>query len=403
MNIQRKPVIVVLGMISTMPVGGVIWQTLHYLIGLQRLGFDVFYAEDHGMPAAMFTDAVELDGSERAAEFLAGILSRFDLAARWSYHAWSGADRYYGIGKTEIERAYASAAAVINLHGGTVPRAEHKRGGALIYVETDPVAPEVELYNGVTKTEEFLDQHTSHFTFGENLGGADSKVPVPVKYRFYRTRQPVLCDLWSNNTVPLREPFTTIANWRQPQREMTFNGETYSWSKHWEFMKFLDVPKRTKQSFELALSSYEGADREMLEAHGWHVVPALEFSRDMDAYHDYICSSRGEWTVAKDQNVRLRSGWFSDRAATYLAAGRPVVTQETGFSNVLPTGGGLFAFSTMEEVVAAIGAINSDYARHSRLAAEVAREYFDATMILSKLLREAGVELPQHAKEGIRT
>ncbi|MFL6539761.1 MAG: glycosyltransferase [Chthoniobacterales bacterium] len=403
MNIQRKPVIVVLGMISTMPVGGVIWQTLHYLIGLQRLGFDVFYAEDHGMPAAMFADEVDPDGSARAADFLARILGRFDLDARWSYHAWSGEERYYGIAKREIERAYDRAAAVINLHGGTVPRAKHKRGGAFIYLETDPVAPEVELYNGVTKTEEFLDQHTAHFTFGENLGSPDSKVPVPVKYRFHPTRQPILCDLWRDHNFAPREPFTTIANWRQPVREMTLDGETYSWSKHWEFMKFLDLPKRTEQSFELALSSYEETDRDMLQAHGWRVVRALEFSRDMDTYREYICSSRGEWTVAKDQNVRLRSGWFSDRAATYLAAGRPVVTQETGFSNVLPTGTGLFAFSTMEEVVSAIREINSDYRRHSRRAAEIAREYFDAEMILSKLLREAGVELPRRAPEAVTT
>src|SRR4051794_38478891 len=102
MNIQRKPSIVVLGMISTMPVGGVIWQTLHYLIGLQRLGFDVLYAEDHGMPAAMFTDETDLDGSARAAAFLAQIMERFDLDDRWSYHAWSGEERYYGIGKSAI-------------------------------------------------------------------------------------------------------------------------------------------------------------------------------------------------------------------------------------------------------------------------------------------------------------
>jgi len=107
--------------------------------------------------------------------------------------------------------------------------------------------------------------------------------------------------------------------------------------------------------------------------------------------------SRGEWTVAKDQNVRLRSGWFSDRAVTYLAAGRPVVTQETGFSNVLPTGQGLFAFNNMDETLAALEAINGDYPSHSRAASEIAREFFSADVVLSKLLREAGVSLPSHA------
>src|SRR5439155_9617198 len=131
-------------------------------------------------------------------------------------------------------------------------------------------------------------------------------------------------------------------------------------SKHHEFLKFLDLPARTGQLFELALSSYTDADRELLESHGWRVRPALDFSDDLDAYRSYIGGSRAEFTVAKDQNVRLRSGWFSDRSATYLAAGRPVVTQETGFSNVLPTGRGLFGFSTVDEIVGAVEAINAD-------------------------------------------
>ena len=178
---------------------------------------------------------------------------------------------------------------------------------------------------------------------------------------------------------------------------MTLDGEVYHWSKHHEFLKFLDLPNETSQEFELALSSYEAPDREMLEAHGWKVRPALEFSGDPHAYRRYIVTSRGEWTVAKDQNVRLRSGWFSDRAATYLAAGRPVITQETGFSNVLRTGNGLFAFSSMEEILEAIAKINADYAQQSRAAVETAREFFDAGPVLTRLLEQAGVSLPRRS------
>jgi hypothetical protein len=132
----------------------------------------------------------------------------------------------------------------------------------------------------------------------------------------------------------------------------------------------------------------------MLEAHGWRVRPALEFSRDLDSYRRYITESRGEWTVAKDQNVRLRSGWFSDRAASYLAAGRPVVTQETGFSNILPTGSGLFAFRTMEEIVDAIESINANYNEHSRGATRVAQECFSYDVVLPKMLDVIGLSLP---------
>lgn len=171
-----------------------------------------------------------------------------------------------------------------------------------------------------------------------------------------------------------------------------FRGEPYHWSKHFEFIKFIDLPSRTRQPFELALSSCGETDRQMLESRGWRVRRAVDFSKglDFDAYRDYICGSRGEFTVAKDQNIRLRSGWFSDRAATYLAAGRPVITQETGFSNILPTGEGLFAFSTMDEILAAVDAINSDYPRHRRAASEIAREYFSYDVVLKKLLQQIG-------------
>ena len=179
---------------------------------------------------------------------------------------------------------------------------------------------------------------------------------------------------------------------------MILDGERYSWSKHNEFMKFIDLPQRTAQPFELALSSYEPGDQEMLEGHGWQVRHALDFSTDPDAYRDYITGSRGEYTVAKDQNVRLRTGWFSDRSATYLAAGRPVINQDTGFSNVFPTGEGLFGFSTMEEILAAVEAINSDYARHSRAAEEIAREYFAHDVVLGRLLEDVGVELTQRPR-----
>ncbi len=377
-----------------MPVGGVVWQTAQYLVGLQRLGFDVYYAEDHGIHPSMFTDEQDLDGSDKAAAFIARTLERFDLGSRWSYHAWHGDGRYYGVGKKAIEQAFQLSVAVINLHGGTVPRPEHRGAGAFIYIETDPVAPEIELHNGLEATERFLDAHSAWFTFGENLGAADCKVPLPpARYKFHPTRQPVITEWWRDIAGP-GERFTTIANWRQPQRQIVFEGEIYYWSKHHEFMKFLYLPQRTVQEFELALSSCDQAESAMLEARGWKVRRALEFSTDPDAYRRYIASSRGEWTVAKDQNVRMRSGWFSDRTASYLAAGRPVVTQETGFSNVLPTGGGLFAFNSMEETVTAIEEINADYKHHARCAAEIAREEFEAGKVLSKLLREAGVSLP---------
>jgi hypothetical protein len=198
--------------------------------------------------------------------------------------------------------------------------------------------------------------------------------------------------MWEHNGNGAAETFTTIGNWRQ-SGQVKFKGEIYTWSKHHEFLKFLDLPRRASQVFELALSSgsYDAAEKRLIESNGWRLRDALEFSGDPDAYRDYITASRGEFTVAKDQNVRLRSGWFSERSAQYLAAGRPVITQETGFSNVLPTGRGLFAFSTMEEILEGVESINSDYDHHCRAASTLAREYFSSDVVLKELLAEVGL------------
>jgi hypothetical protein len=230
------------------------------------------------------------------------------------------------------------------------------------------------------------------FTFGENYGRPGCRLPVDGRFVFRPTRQPVVLDFWAGREGFNGDAmtFTTIGNWQQPWREVTFEGEVYHWSKHHEFLKVLDLPRRTGQAFELALSSYDDAVKAMLEGRGWRVRHALDFSHDPDAYRAYIGSSRGEFTVAKDQNVRLRTGWFSDRSATYLAAGRPVITQETGFSDVLPSGEGLFGFATPEEAAAAVERVNADYEKQRRAARRIARECFSHDVVLPKLLAEVG-------------
>jgi hypothetical protein len=189
---------------------------------------------------------------------------------------------------------------------------------------------------------------------------------------------------------PDARDFTTIGSYRQEGKDVEYGGEMYRWSKHHEWEKILDLPRCTTQPFELALNMGP-VDRQRLERHGWRVVSPFRFSLDVfGAYPAYIRSSRGELTVAKDQNVRLRSGWFSERDACYLASGKPVVAQDTGFSNVLPVGEGLFAFTTAEEAVAAVEAINADYPRHVKAARALAEEFFDAPRVARELLEAVG-------------
>jgi GT2 family glycosyltransferase len=382
--------IVLLGMMTRIPVAGVVWQTIHYLVGLERLGYEPYYVETHARTPSMLMEREEDDSSAMAAAFIDRVMRRFGLENRWAFYGLHQDNRCFGMTLGELRRLYDSALLLINLHGGTDPLPELYATDRLVYLETDPVQLQVELQQNVQHTIDFLEPHCAYFTFAENYARADCGLPVQHRFPLLPTRQPVVLDFWNGRNGERRD-LTTVGNWAQPWREVVFEGERYSWSKHHEFLKFLDLPSRTEQTFELALSSYEPQDREMLEQHGWRVRHALDISTEPDPYRDYITASRGEFTVAKDQNVRLRTGWFSDRSASYLAAGRPVISQETGFSNVFPTGEGLFGFSTTEEILEAVEAVNSDYVRHSRAAGELAREYFSHEVVLGSLLERVGV------------
>lgn len=396
-----KPKVVVLGMMSKMPVAGVIWQTVHYLVGLRRLGLEPFYVEAHARTPSIFMSAAASDGSAAAADFIGRVMQRFDFGDRWAYQALHADSRVYGLSDERLRHLYREADLILNLHGGTKPLPEHAASGRLVYLETDPVQLQVELARGDQSTVDFLEPHSAFFTFAENIGRADCSLPVDPRFAFRTTRQPVVIDFWRPHGLGDGDAFTTIGSWKQPWRDVNYEGRTYSWSKHLEFAKFLDVPERSGRRVELALANLPEEDRKQLLSHGWGVRDALGLSSDLDEYRRFVATSRGEFTVAKDQNVRMRTGWFSDRSATYLASGRPVVTQDTGFGTVLPTGRGLFAFSTGEEAVAALDEIESDYATHRKAAAEIAEESFAAARVLSQLLGDVGVPIP--APEGSTT
>ena len=384
-------------MMTKMPVAGVVWQTLHYLVGFRRLGFDVYYVEAHARTPSMFMRHEADDSSGLAADFLQRVMTDYGFRDRWAFHALHDGGACYGLSLPQLLQLYRDAALILNLHGGTEPLEEHAAADCLVYLETDPVQLQIELHDNVRETIEFLKPHHAFFTFGENLGNPDCGLPVSEEFPFIPTRQPVILDFWDHGTTEVEPSFTTIGNWQQEWREVLFNGVVYRWSKHEEFLKILELPQKAGAGFELALSSYAEEDRELLVSHGWRVRPGLEISTDLDVYRSYIQGSFGELTVAKDQNVRLRSGWFSDRSATYLASGRPVVTQETGFSNVLPSGQGLIGFSNLDEAVAAVDSILQDYRGHASAALAIAHSHFDHHVVLGALLDAVGL-LPSRSR-----
>jgi GT2 family glycosyltransferase len=395
--VSVRPKIVLLGMMTKIPVAGVVWQTLHYLIGLRRLGFEPYYVEAHARTPGMLMREASDDSGLLAASFIRDNLARFGLERNWAYQALHDDGRLYGLGAAELKRLFVSAELIVNLHGGTEPRPEHYETGRLVYLETDPVQLQVELHEERQSTIDFLAPHVAFFTFGENYGRPGCGLPVTDRFAFHPTRQPVVTDLWLGAADGVGQ-YTTVGNWQQNWRDVTLDGERYGWSKDQEFRKLLALPARTEASLELALASFTPQDRELLESRGFAVRNALELSTEIDVYREYIRGSRAEFTVAKEQNVRLHTGWFSDRSATYLAAGRPVVTQDTGFGCALPIGDGLFAFGTIDEAVAAVETIEADYPKARRAAFEIAREHFDAEVVLGQLLETVGLTLPGHRR-----
>jgi hypothetical protein len=236
-----------------------------------------------------------------------------------------------------------------------------------------------------------LAAHDMHFSFGGNFGAPDCRVPLR-QFNWLPTRQPVVLDLWDNphGACLNGAAYNTIATWVNKGRDLVYDGETYYWSKDREFMKVLDLPRRRAVPFELAVGVDEPVHN-TLTSNGWRVVDPVRLSSDTARYREYILGSRGEFTVAKDQNIRLRSGWFSDRTVCYLAASRPAINQDTGFASYLPTGKGLFAFRTMEDILAAVDEIESDYAGNCRAAREIAGEYFAAEKVVGSMMDRAGL------------
>ncbi|MGH2684808.1 MAG: glycosyltransferase, partial [Actinomycetota bacterium] len=379
-----------LGMMSKMPVPGVIWQNLQYLIGFRRLGFDPYYVEAHARTPSMLMRRPSDDSSARAAGLIARVMRRFGFADRWAFQALHEDGRCFGLSDAELQSLYRSASLIINLHGGTEPLDEHAATGRLIYLETDPVEVQLQLEEERSSTISYLEAHSAFFTFAENYRAADCLLPVSSRFDFRTTRQPVVIDLWERDVAPI-DRFSTVANWRQPWRAIRYRGRTYHWSKDREFAEVLDLPALTGKTFELALSAFEEGDRAVLEGNEWRVRDAMEFGADVDAYRDFIVRSHAEFTVAKEQNVQFRTGWFSDRSASYLAAGRPVVTQDTGLGGTIPIGEGIIAYGNKQEAVEAVERIDAEYQAHAQTARELAREYFSHEVVLGKMLNELGI------------
>ncbi len=382
--------IIVFGILFWYPLAGVTYQFLHFLIGLRRLGYDVYYIEDSGR---WIYDPKLNDLSPDATNNLKAVvpvLEAHGFKDRWAFRGNYPDGQCYGLTEEKILQLYREADAFLNVTGAQEIREEHLACPRRIYLETDPVVSQIKIAAGDAGTIAMLEAHDTHFSYGGNFGQPDCRVPLG-RFNWKLTVQPVVLDLWENQPIKRKQAaYNTIATWQNNGKDIVYNGETYYWSKDREFRKFLDLPQRRPLPFELAVSVDEPTQRE-LTRHQWQITDPVKLSTDLATYHDFILKSRGEFTVAKDQNIRLRSGWFSDRSACYLAASRPVINQDTAFGSYLPTGKGLFAFQTIDDILAALDEIETDYEGNCRAARDIAVEHFAAEKVLASVMQRAGL------------
>ena len=380
--------VVVLHFVGQMPLAGIAWQAMHYVLGLERLGYEAWYVEDHGAnPYDPRANSVVMDCTYNVA-YVRHMMESYGLGDRWAY--WDAInDVWHGLPREAVHRLYREADALINLCGAARLRDEHMACPRRIMIDTDPVYEQIKYAEADPAARAYLDAHTHFFTYGENVGGPGWIVPLcGIPWR--GTRPPVVIEEWPTDEES-PDCFSTIATWENKGKNIAFGGETYLWSKHMNFLRFLDLPKRLKQCFNMAMLPPTPEIEAQVAGAGWRLVDPRPISASMESYAAFIAGSRGEFTVAKDIYVRPNSGWFSDRSVCYLAAGRPVVTMRTGFSRFYPVGDGLFEYSDSEEAAAAIETINGDYRHHSRAARMMAAEYFNSDSVISELMAEVGV------------
>jgi hypothetical protein len=374
--------IIVLGYIVRGPIGGLAWHHLQYVIGLANMGHNVYFFEDSDdYPSCYDPDRHVTDTNPGyGLEFAAAAFKRVGLGDKWAYHdAHTG--KWYGPIGGSGPALCRSADLLLNISGVNPLRSWFLDIPERALIDTDPVFTQVRHLSDPS-ARSLAGRHTAFFTFGENTGSGNSSIPSD-DFPWMPTRQPIVLDAWPFTAGPDDGVFTTVMQW-DSYKPAQHDGNRYG-MKSESFIPYLDLPAHTQAKLELCLGS-PNAPRDLLLDKGWLLSDALEITRTPWTYQQYIRSSKGEFTVAKQGYVVSRSGWFSERSAAYLASGRPVVTQETGFSEWLDTGDGVLAFNDPVEAADCLADVSSRYRHHCRAARDVAEDYFDSRKVLQKLL-----------------
>lgn len=382
MNSSSRLRIVVLGYIVRCPLGGFAWHHLQYVLGLRHLGHEVIFLEDSDdYPSCYDPSRQSLDSDPTyGLTFAENTFTRLGLAEHWAYYD-AHSRSWFGPFADRAQAFCANADLCLNVSGVNPLRPWTCMIPRRALIDTDPVFTQIKHLTD-DKARRRAADHTDFLTFGENLASGRASCPDD-GFSWRPTRQPVFLDAWPETPTPEHARFTTVMQWESYQT-LQYEGQKYG-MKSASFQNFQDLPRKTPVSLEIALGS-KSAPRHSLVGQGWRLRDPLEVTRDPWIYQHYICDSRGEFSVAKHGYVVTQSGWFSERSAAYLACGRPVIIQDTGFTDWLNVERGVLSFADAEQAVAQLEEVTAHYQLHARAAREVCHEYFDATRVLEQLL-----------------
>lgn len=391
---MEKLKIIVSGFIGLYPTGGVTWDYIQYPLGLKMLGHDVYYVEDTGQYSFYKSPGKEWDDPSDTIHFLKKTMRGFGLEGKWAYRDVA-TGKCFGMSSEKLAKVCESADIFINISASSLMRDEYLSIPTRILIDSDPMFTQVQDWDESNVEESkssfikhFTCNYTHYFSFGENIGSTECRIPT-YGFLWQPTRQPICLEYWKDKELAVKnKSFTTIMNW-STRKKMRYMQEEWG-QKDVEFEKFIDIPKAfTKAKFNIIVAdSSKKMDATVLINNGWELLDPIKTIETAGQYKKFIHESLGEFSVAKETYVKSNSGWFSCRSACYLAAGKPVIAQETQWSKYISTGNGLFAFSDHNSALNALEEVNFDYHKHSRAAREIANEFFDSNKVLSDLINK---------------
>jgi hypothetical protein len=364
--------IVLSGMFAGVPrQGGATWAALQYALGLRRLGHQVIVVEETAG-----------ENFVQAARRLEALVAEFDLDRR-AVLIDRRSRAVAGSTRAQLSRTVGGAELLLNLAGTLTDEDVLDAVRLRAFVDLDPAF--TQLWHSVEEIDVGLDRHERLITVGRAIGTPRCTVPTCGR-AWITTPQPIVLERWPYAGEASGRALTTVGHWRS-YGSIEHAGVRYGQKAH-ALRPLLDLPARVRVPFRLALGidPREREDLKALARHGWRLLDPAEVAATPSAYGSFIRRSWAEFGVAKLGYVVSRCGWFSDRSLCYLASGRPVIAQDTGFASWLPVGEGLFAFSCAEDVVAAVEELHGRYSFHRRAARELAAEVFDSDRVLTEML-----------------